>query len=186
MRLVVPTMLELPGYVAALERGFCPDNVRGPDATVEILGEIRRDAQRYVAGLTDPSGAGAPIKLPDGTTVPRLPGYVRWMWEGEFVGSIGFRWQPGTAELPQHVLGHVGYAVVPWARKRGYATRALGQMLDLARAVGLPYVTITADPDNVASQRVIEKNGGVRTGEFLRPASYGRDAHTHWRYRIDL
>ena len=22
----------------------------------------------------------------------------------------GFRWQPGTSELPTHVLGHIGYA----------------------------------------------------------------------------
>ena len=38
--------------------------------------------------------------LPDGTCVPRLPGYQRWMWDGAFAGSIGFRWQYGTVELP--------------------------------------------------------------------------------------
>ena len=61
----------------------------------------------------------------DGTTVPRLPGYLKWMWDGEFCGVIGFRWQPGTEALPPTCLGHIGYAVVPWKRGRGYATAAL-------------------------------------------------------------
>ena len=33
-------------------------------------------------------------------------------------------------------------------------------MLGEARAVGLPFVEITTDPDNIASQRVITANGG--------------------------
>ena len=55
------------------------------------------------------------------------------MWDGEFCGSIGFRWQPGTSTLPPYVLGHIGYAVVPWKRGRGYATQALALLLPEAR-----------------------------------------------------
>src|SRR2546430_6881442 len=36
--------------------------------------------------------------LPDGSVVPRLPGYRKWIWDGEFCGVIGFRWQPGRSE----------------------------------------------------------------------------------------
>jgi hypothetical protein len=32
---------------------------------------------------------GSPIKLPNGTTVPRPPGSRRWLWDDEFCGSIG-------------------------------------------------------------------------------------------------
>jgi len=64
------------------------------------------------------------------------------MWDGEFCGSIGFRWQPGTEVLPPHCLGHIGYAVVPWKKRRGHATRALAAMLPLARAEGLRYVEL--------------------------------------------
>jgi RimJ/RimL family protein N-acetyltransferase len=53
-------------------------------------------------------------------------------------GSIGFRWQPGTAELPPHVLGHIGFSVLPWKRGRKYATKALGLMLKETQAEGLP------------------------------------------------
>jgi predicted acetyltransferase len=52
------------------------------------------------------------VALPDGTMVPRLPGFWRWLWDGEFCGSIQFRWQPGTPDLPPTCLGHIGYSVV--------------------------------------------------------------------------
>jgi predicted acetyltransferase len=106
------------------------------------------------------------------------------MWDGEFCGSIGFRWRPGTEELPPHVLGHVGYSVVPWKRRQGYATEAVRQLLPLAAAEGLRYVEITTDPDNVASQRVIEANGGVLVGRFRYLPAYGKDLGV--RYRIAL
>ena len=122
----------------------------------------------FLASLDDPEARGGPITLPDGTRVPRLPGFRRWIWDGEASGSIGFRWQKGTAELPSHVLGHIGYAVVPWKRRRGYATRALALILPVAREVGLHRVEITCDDDNEASRRVILANGGVPAG--TRPA----------------
>jgi hypothetical protein len=44
--------------------------------------------------------------------------------DGEFCGSIGLRWQPETSALPSHVPGHIGYSVVAWRWRRGYAIRA--------------------------------------------------------------
>ena len=55
----------------------------------------------------------------------------------------------------------------------GYATSALRMMLPRARSVGLPYVEITTDPDNVASQRVVLANGGVLIERFRKPPQYG-------------
>jgi predicted acetyltransferase len=174
----------LPGYVDALERGWSPDNLRGAARAREQLAHIARDPAAFVASLVDREAAGAPLTLPDGSRVPRLPGYMRWMWDGEFCGSIGFRWQPGTEELPPHCLGHVGYAVVPWKRRRGYATAALRGVLRDAKGEGLRYVDITARPDNTPSRRAIEANGGVLIEEFTTPASLG--GHREVRYRVHL
>ena len=184
MELVRPSSEHLPGYVAALERGWSPDSARGKAAADDELERIAGDGERFLASLVDREAKGDPVVLPDGSSVARLPGYRRWMWDGEFCGSIGFRWQPGTEALPPHCLGHIGYAVVPWKRNRGYATSALRQMLPEARAEGLAYVEITTDPDNVASQRVIEANGGVLVERFTKPPQFG--GRPGLRYRIDL
>ena len=93
---------------------------------------------------------------------------MRWLWDGEFCGQIGFRWQPGTEALPPHCLGHIGYAVVPWKRQRGYATRALALLLPEVRKEGLAYVELTTDPDNLPSQKVITGNGGVLVERFAK------------------
>ena len=57
-------------------------------------------------------------------------------------------------------------------------------MLPLAKAEGLDHVEITTDPDNLASQRTIEKCGGRLVERFRKPEAYG-GAET-LRYRIDL
>ncbi len=173
MQILRPAVVSLNSYKSALERGYSPDNVRGAVAAQEILVRIDDDADAFVASLEDREAKGPLVTLPDGTQMKRIPGFHRWMWDGEFCGSISLRWKPGTAELPPHVLGHIGYSVVPWKRRLGYATSALKQMLPLARELGLPYVEITTDPDNVASQRVIESNGGVLKEPFTKPQQFG-------------
>ena len=95
------------------------------------------------------------------------------MWDGEFCGSIGLRWQPGTTELPSHVLGHIGYSVVPWKQRRGYATQALALILIDAAGEGLDRVELTTDVDNLPSQRVILANGGELVGRVQRDPVYG-------------
>ncbi|WFP78769.1 GNAT family N-acetyltransferase [Mesorhizobium sp. WSM4906] len=182
--IVKPALEHLPSYKAALERGWSPDNVRLLEATREQLAAIEEDPVAFLAGLDDPEAKGPPITLPDGTTAPRLPGFRRWIWDGEIAGSIGLRWQKGTSALPSHVLGHIGYAVVPWKERRGYATAALRLMLDEARVVGLDYVEITTDLDNLASQRVILANGGILVGRFAKLAAYG--GAESLKFRIDL
>lgn len=184
MELVWPSEHYLASYVSALKRGWSGDNIRGDPATKEELEKISQHPVAFLAGLVDREARGPPVELPDGSTARRLPGYRRWMWDGEFCGSIGFRWQPGTSELPPHVLGHIGYAVVPWKQRRGYARRALKGVLQEAKAEGLAYVELTADPDNIPSQRVITANGGVLVERFRKPAAY--DATESLRYRIAL
>jgi predicted acetyltransferase len=172
MDLVWPSAEYLPAYVHALQQGWSPDNLR-PQKALDELARIAQDPDRFLSEQVDREAKGPPLTLPDGSTVPRLPGYWQWMWDGEFCGAIGLRWQSGTTELPPYCLGHVGYSVVPWKRRRGYATRALQLMLPQARQEGLAYIELTTDSDNIASRRVIEANGGKLIERFHKPAAYG-------------
>lgn len=183
MQLVRPSGFHLPSYVAALARGWSADNTR-PEAAQEELARIGTDAQAFLASMEDREAMGPPVTLPDGSVVKRIPGFRRWLWDGEFCGSIGFRWQKGTTALPPHCLGHIGYAVVPWKQGLGYAKAALAQMLPEAKAVGLPFVELTTDPENLASQRVIVANGGVLVERFTKPPQFG--SKPGLRFRISL
>jgi RimJ/RimL family protein N-acetyltransferase len=199
MQLVRPSPTHLRGYVAALKRDWSPDTSRGAEAAREMLEKVRADPVSLFAVTDDPEGLGPPWKAPDGTLRARIPGLVRWMWEDEaedtgdgagaggvggFAGSINLRWMKGNAALPSHVLGHIGYAVVPWKRRRSHATKALALMLPLARAQGMPFVEITTDIDNLPSQRVITANGGMLVEEFIKEAMWGGQAGL--RFRIAL
>ena len=182
MHLVWPAPEYLRSYCEALQRGWSPNNLR-PQVAQEELAAIKSNPDAYFEQIVNFEGGGPGVKLPDGSIVPRLPGYRKWMWDGEFCGSIQLRWPTG-AELPDYCLGHIGYSVVPWKQRRGYATSALALLLPEARSRGLPYVEITTSPENAASQKVILANGGVLVEAFEKPASLGGGSEL--RFRIAL
>jgi predicted acetyltransferase len=184
VQLVVPTEQYLPSYAAALRRGWSPNNERGLAAALEELEQIEANPAAFVASLDDREGKGAPVKMPDGSVVPRLPGFRRWLWDGEVAGSIGFRRQRGTVELPPYCLGHIGYSVVPWKQRQGYATSAVLSVLEDARKLKLPYVEITTDPENLPSQKVILAAGGKLHEQFNTPPQFG--SKPCLRFRIAL
>ena len=179
-----PTLELLPGYKDALERGWSPDNI-GLEKTARIhLARIAEDPAGFVAGLTDPEAKGAAVTMPDGSARPRLPGFMSWIWEDGFCGTISLRWQNGTSALPDYSLGHIGYSIVPWRRRRGHATAALGLILTEARQRGLAYVKLTTEVENDASQKVIRANGGRLVTRRKRYPAYGDLEELLWR--IDL
>lgn len=169
----MPTQAHLPAYRAALERGWSP-NILRPEVAREELDRISRDPIGFLGSFDqrDPASVrGATIPLPDGSYVSRLPSMRFLIWNDGFCGVIGLRWKPGTTSLPPTCLGHVGYNVLPWRRGEGLATRALLALLPRAQDIGLPFVDLTTDPDNRASQRVIEKAGGRFLHRFTPPAA---------------
>jgi len=79
---------------------------------------------------------------------------VRETATGLAVGGIGFFGPPdatGTVEL--------GFGLVAAARGRGLASAALAAAVDIAESHGASAVIADTLLDNVASQRVLEKNG---------------------------
>lgn len=183
MELVTPARKHLDDYVAALETGWSPNNLR-PEAATEQLEKIHSDPDGFLFGLQDPDGTGPAVRLPDGSYVQRLPSLRRWMWADGFCGTIGLRWAKGSADLPPTASGHVGYAVVPHRRREGHASNALLGILPLAKSIGLPHIDITTDVGNLASIGVMTKAGAVFQKRYPKHPMLGLGDEV--LYRINL
>ena len=111
-----------------------------------------------------------------------VPSTFLFAYDGSrIVGRVSIRRTLNAFLL--RVGGHIGYAVVPEFRRRGYATAMLRLALRIAREqFALDRVLLTCDDDNVGSIRTIEKNGGV-----LENVVSGPDlAKPKRRYWIDV
>ncbi len=110
------------------------------------------DFPAYIRSILD--GARG-IGLPAG----RVPYSTFWLTSGRrLIGRSSIR-----HHLPAELAyegGHVGYDIRPAERRKGYGTLILELTLGEARGLGLKRVLLTCDTDNVASAKVIEKNGG--------------------------
>ena len=77
----------------------------------------------------------------------------------ELVGRVSVRFSSLGEVLTRN--GHVGYAVRPAFRRRGYASAMLRQAVVLARSHDVQHVLVTCDDDNHASAGVILACGGI-------------------------
>jgi RimJ/RimL family protein N-acetyltransferase len=128
---------------AALIAGDAPDGLKLPDGPIdspEVLGMLRELAR----GIR-PHFAPASWLIIDGSEVVGLTSLVA---------------------LPAGEAIDIGYGVAATRRGRGFASAAVGAILEWAR--GDDRVTVVraeSGVDNPASQRVLENNGFVRVGE---------------------
>lgn len=74
---------------------------------------------------------------------------------GAIVGHVGFHGAPDDDRAVR-----IGYAIAEDARGKGYATEAVGWIVGLARALpDVRMVRADTDRNNLASRRVLERNG---------------------------
>ena len=85
----------------------------------------------------------------------------------KIVGRVSFRHE--LNDFLERIGGHIGYAVLPSHRGRGYAKNMLKQSLRFAKEIGLNKVLITCDVNNIASIRVVEANGGILENTTNKP-----------------
>lgn len=124
---------------------------------------LASEFESYVDGMHPKADPATP--RPAGRVPETTLWYVR---DAEFIGRVEIR-QELTPQL-RLLGGHIGYDIVPPARRRGHATRMLSLALPVADGLGIDPALITCDADSIASRKVIEANGGVlfEDGQTLR------------------
>ena len=100
--------------------------------------------------------------------------------EEELVGAIGLRWK----EVPALMTfgGLIGYSIRPSQRGKGYASKMLNLALEKFKDTNIDNVLITCKDFNIASKRVIEKNGGI----FENTYKNDDDGYNYLRYWIKI
>jgi RimJ/RimL family protein N-acetyltransferase len=186
-----------------VRRRFLP--IRTPRLVVRAM--ERRDVTRFTAYRNDPEvaryqdwelpytrdHAHALLDSLEGVAGPLPDEWVQLAIEdadGVLVGDLAV-WLDHTAELAM-----IGYTLAPDSQGRGYATEAVGAVVDrLFEHLGLHRVAATLDPANLASARLLERLGfryegrGIAAaqvrGEWLDDDRYAvlADERRAWRSR---
>lgn len=71
-------------------------------------------------------------------------------------------------EKLKKIGGHIGYYVNPLFWENGFGTKILELALGESRNLGMDKVLLTCSDENLASAKIIEKNGGVLSSKELR------------------
>ncbi|MBO5037303.1 MAG: GNAT family N-acetyltransferase [Clostridia bacterium] len=92
----------------------------------------------------------------------RVGAHFFWLVDDEkdyFIGEIVIR--HNLDEELERYGGHIGYGIRFFEWNKGYATLMLKLALEEAKKIGLSKILITCFDSNIASARVMEKNGFV-------------------------
>lgn len=99
--------------------------------------------------------------------------------DNRLVGMVNIRYS--LNEYCFNYSGNIGYSVRKSERKKGYATEILNLALTELKKKGINRVLMTCNKSNIASSKVIIKNGGIYENEVLE-----EDGNIVERYWIDI
>ena len=102
-----------------------------------------------------------PVHMPDWF----VPETYYYLWdEGRLVGE--FRIRHHLTEALRNGAGHIGYSIKRDERGKGYGTAGLKlTLLEAKKIVPEDEIYLRVNKDNIASQKVMLKNGGKIVGE---------------------
>ncbi len=168
--------------------------------------ELIRPAERYVASYTEAIAEDDLYRKDNGnrhfhdpeTVVERsanyecgigipegyIPATTFWLIDNDrFIGEISIR--HGLTPGLQKYGGHIGYEIRYSETHKGYGTKMLAMVLPYCKnELHLEKVMITCDDDNIGSQKIIEKNGGILQDKVINQLDRGTVLTR--RYWIDL
>jgi predicted acetyltransferase len=153
MELVDPSMEYSQSFEEALNEF---NNIHIPG--IVNNGEPLTDIAAYIERTKNQAKG---LDLPEGW----VPATNLWLIEnGQFIGNVNIRHRM-TDTLAKRG-GHIGYAIRPSKQRQGYGTQMLRLALIEAKKLGIDHALVICDKNNIASRRVIEKNGGVLQDEI--------------------
>lgn len=131
--------------------GYSPEETKN-------LNPTREEFATYLQRIMDMEDPNAP--RPAGWVTASSFWIVDATWEagGSLLGFISVR-----HSLTDYLLnfgGHIGYSVRPGVRRKGIASQALAQVLEIAKELGAYPTLVTCHEENKASWRTIERVGG--------------------------
>ncbi len=89
-----------------------------------------------------------------------------WLVDGDrYIGTVLLRHQLDSSS--RNIGGNISYEIRPTERRKGYGTEILKLSLLEAKEIGLEKVLLTCDEDNIASKKIILKNGGVEDEPYF-------------------
>ncbi|MBX9948498.1 MAG: GNAT family N-acetyltransferase [Candidatus Obscuribacterales bacterium] len=161
IELVRPSKSILPSYLEALREGdFC--NMALGAFADESAEEIANDPDEYIRKISDESARK--VVMPDGSEFTVAEHSLLWLVDGDrYLGSVSLRFS-GDREVIEEFGGHIGLAIRPGLLNIGYGVKAASLAWKLAGAYfkerGINQIYVSCNPQNSASRRLIEHNGG--------------------------
>lgn len=98
--------------------------------------------------------------------------------ENRILGAVNIRHRLNDKLL--RGAGHIGYGIRPSERRKGYASEALHQALEIVKDFGVDRALVVCHKTNIGSARTIQKNGGILENEVEI------DGEIFQRYWIDI
>lgn len=130
------------------------------------LKEDYSNFESLVLKLTNLSkGVGVPKGMVSNTTY--------WLQDdctNRILGAVNIRHSLNSFFMKS--FGNIGYGIRPDERNKGYGFLTLKLSLNECKKIGLSRVLLGCYKDNIASSRIIIKNGGKLESEFIEPETH--------------
>lgn len=119
------------------------------------------------------------MKSSDNGNIPRSTFFAIRECDNIIIGMVNIRHKLDKFLLNEY--GNIGYAVRPTQRNKGYANQILQLALIECKKIGLSKVLLVCAKNNIASEKVIKRNGGIYWNERDTKCE-GKATKRYWIY----
>lgn len=173
MELILPSVDYKDSYIEAVKEFHAAHD--SPPMARHYVGlsvpDLEADFDGHVEKMKSQSRGD---NLPEGW----VPVTTYWLVDNrKYIGGVAIRHE--LNENLKKFGGHVGYDIRPSMRGGGYGSKILELGLQKAKEHGISHVLIDCSASNIASRKIIEKNGGIYENKGVNPDT-GGESLRYW------